>query len=597
MATSNDLTTLDFESIKQNLKNYLKSQSIFQDYDFEASNINVLLDVLAYNTSLNSFYLNMISNEMFLDTALMRDSVISHAKELNYLPRSFRSAVATINIDLVDTSDDATILIPRGTTFTATSGNKNFTFSLPENVQAISTNVPNHYRAENVIIAEGNYTNDSYVTNDLNPPRYLITNKTVDTNSIRVTVIEDNGAETLSYVKRDSLFDIGSVDQVFFLQAAENDTYEILFGDGVIGRKPKNNSIVLIEYRVSNGELPNGIGKFVADGDIGNATVTSIETVSRASGGAVPESLTSIKQNAPRAFTTQERVVTANDYATLLKQNFSEINDVIAYGGEEAIPPRFGKVIVAIDLKNTDELPNVYTDKYKQFIKPRSPLAIDPVFVKPEYTYVSIDTTVRYDINKTSLNIDDIKSLVLSSIQGYNNDNLNGFGKTLRYSKLVTEIDLAQDAIVSNDTFVRATKFISYSPTRQNYVLEFNLEIENNYGPKGEKHTAKQKSSITSSPFIIEGEECFIEDDGKGLLAIVKAENGEEVSHNILKYVGKVDYQTGLLEIENFAASFIYGNQLKISVKPASNDITSQKRSILRVLDEDIIINVQQIRT
>ena len=181
----------------------------------------------------------MIANEMFLDTALMRDSIISHAKELNYLPRSFRSAVATVNITLENNSDDATILIPRCTTFTATSGNKNFTFSLPENVQAVSTNVPNRYFAENVQIAEGNYTSDSYVTNDLNPPRFLITNKTVDTGSIRVTVIEDNGAETFSYVQRDSLFDIGSTDQVFFLQAAENDSYEVIFGDNVIGRKPK----------------------------------------------------------------------------------------------------------------------------------------------------------------------------------------------------------------------------------------------------------------------------------------------------------------------------------------------------------------------
>ena len=300
MATSNDLTTLDFESIKNNLKTYLQSQSIFQDYDFDASNINVLLDVLAYNTHLNAFYLNMISNEMFLDTALLKDSIVSHVKELNYIPRSFRSAVAEVEITLTDTSDDATILMPRGTTFTGTSGNRNFTFSLPENVQALSTNVVNQFKASGVLIYEGDYTNDSYVSNDLSNVRYVITNKTVDTNSIRVTVIEDNGASTLSYTVRDSLFGIDSTDTVFFLQAIENDSYEIIFGDGIIGRPPKSNSIVLIEYRTCNGELPNGIGTFTADDDIGSATVNKITTVSKASGGAIPESLSSIKFNAPR---------------------------------------------------------------------------------------------------------------------------------------------------------------------------------------------------------------------------------------------------------------------------------------------------------
>ena len=412
----------------------MQAQDVFKDYDFDASNISVLLDVLAYNTSLNAFYLNMISNEMFLDTALQRDSIISHAKELNYLPRSFRSAVATVDINLTSTSEDASILLARGSTFTGTLGNRNFTFSLPENVQALSTATQGVFKAEDVLIYEGDYTSDSYVVNDQNPARYLITNKTVDTNSLRVTVIEDNGAETISYVIRDSLFNIESDDSVFFLQAAENDTYEVTFGDGIIGRKPKNNSVVLIEYRTSNGELPNGIGKFVSDDTISGATVTSVVTKSKASGGSVPESLTSIKFNAPRAFSTQERVVTAEDYSTLLKTNFSEINDVIAFGGEIADPPQFGKVIVSVDLKNTDELPESFKQRYRSFIKPRSPLSIDPVFIRPDYTYVTVDSLVKYDINRTSLNIDDIKSLVLSSIQSFNNENINGFGKTLRYS-------------------------------------------------------------------------------------------------------------------------------------------------------------------
>ena len=597
MAASNDLTTLDFNSVKENLKTYLKSQTLFQDYDFEASNINVLLDILAYNTNLNAFYLNMISNEMFLDTALQRDSIISHAKELNYLPRSFRSAVAQINISLQDNSTNATILIPRGTTFTGTSGNKNFTFSLPENVQAISTGV-NTFTALNVDIYEGDYTADSYVSNDLNQPRYIITNKTVDTNSIRVTVIEDNGETTISYNLKDSLFDIDAVDPVYFLQAAENDSYEILFGDGVIGRPPKNNSIVLIEYRKCNGELPNGIGTFTADDTIGSATVTGIRTISKASGGAIPESISSIKFNAPRSFTTQERVVTAADYSTLLKANFSEINDVLAYGGEEFDPPQFGRVIIAVDLKNTDELPATFINKYEEFIRPRTPLAISPVFVKPEYTYVSIETNVRYNINQTALNIDDIRSLVLSEIQSYNADNLNGFDKTLRYSQLVTAIDNAQSAIVSNDTTVTATKFITYDTNRQNYTLDFAMALVDNFGAKSTIYSENIPSSVKSTSFEFEGVECFLEDDGVGNINIVKYDISQFDSrqHVYVATVGSVNYNTGVVIITDFAVSQIYGGYLKISVVPKDKDIAGQKRSILRVLDSDIRIGVTQVR-
>lgn len=599
MASSNDLTTLDFSTIKDNLKEYLSDQAIFQDYDFEASNINVLLDVLAYNTYMNSFYLNMISNEMFLDTAIMKDSVISHAKELNYLPRSFRSAVATVDITLVDSSEDATILIPRGTTFTGTSGPKNFTFSLPENVQALSTNEQGVFKASGVNIYEGDYVSDSYVSNTLNPPRYIITNKTVDTNSIRVTVIEDNGAVALSYVIKDSLFDLDSTDQVFFLQAIENDSYEILFGDGVIGRPPKNNSVILIEYRKCNGELPNGIGTFVSDDDIGSAVVTKIETKSKAAGGSIPESISSIKFNAPRAFTTQERVITAGDYATVLKSNFSEINDVYAYGGEEFDPPQFGRVVVAVDLKNTDELPQVFIDKYYAFVKPRAPLAIDPIFVKPEYTYLSINTSVKYDITQTSLNIDDIKSLVLSSIQTYNSDKLNGFGKTLRYSQLVTAIDDAQESIVSNDTEVHATKFIAYTDQRSNYTIDFAFPLKNDSGRRIGTHDANKHSTVTSSPFEFQGEECFFEDDGAGNIQIVKYDFRSDVSarqHVVLATIGTVNYDSGVIILENFAATRVYGNELKVSVEARDKDITSQRKSILRVLDEDINIGVIQVR-
>ena len=593
MATSNDLTTLDFAAIKENLKLYLKNQDLFRDYDFEASNINVLLDVLAYNTSLNGFYLNMVANEMFLDSALLRDSIVSHAKELNYIPRSFRSAQARVNITLRDASENATVLIPRGTSFTGTAGNRNFTFTTNQNIQAFSTDTQNVFLATNVVLYEGDYVQDSYVADTQNPVRYLITNKTIDTTSLRVTIIEDNGATVLNYDIRDSLFGLGATSQVFFLQAAENDSYEILFGDGVIGRPPKNNSIVLIEYRACNGELPNGIGTFTADDDITTATVTNIRVLSKASGGSIPESVESIKFNAPRAFTTQERVVTAQDYATLLKANFSEINDIAAYGGEEFDPPQFGKVIIAVDLKNTDSLPDTYRAKYRDFIKPRSPLSIDPVFIVPNYMYLSVNSAVKYDITQTSLGVDDMKSLVVSAIQSFNFNNLNGFNKTLRYSKFVAAIDGAQDAIISNDTTVEATQFVSLNVAeRTNYTIDFGMPLVNDIGQKQGDHSSNQRAVVHTDTFLYQGEQCSIEDDGLGNLVIIKSTTN---THTQLTNIGSVNYETGVLRINNFLPQD-QRPQLKITVTPREKDITAKNRSILRVLDADISVRIEQVR-
>lgn len=593
MATSNDLTTLDFASIKENLKLYLKSQDLFRDYDFEASNINVLLDVLAYNTSLNGFYLNMVANEMFLDSALLRDSIVSHAKELNYIPRSFRSAQARVNITLRDNSENATVLIPRGTSFTGTAGSRNFTFTTNQNIQAFSTDTQNVFLATDVVLYEGDYVQDSYVADTQNPVRYLITNKTIDTTSLRVTVIEDNGATVLNYDIRDSLFGLGATSQVFFLQAAENDSYEILFGDGVIGRPPKNNSIVLIEYRACNGELPNGIRTFTADDDITTATVTDIRVLSRASGGSIPESVESIKFNAPRAFTTQERVVTAQDYATLLKANFSEINDIAAYGGEEFDPPQFGKVIIAVDLKNTDSLPDTYRAKYRDFIKPRSPLSIDPVFIVPNYMYLTVSSNVKYDITQTSLGVDDMKSLVVSAIQSFNFNNLNGFNKTLRYSKFIAAIDGAQDAIISNDTTVEATQFISLNVAeRTNYTIDFGMPLVNDIGQKQGDHSSNQRAVVHTDTFLYQGEQCSIEDNGLGDLIIIKSTTS---THTQLTSIGSVNYETGVLRINNFLPQD-QKPQLKVTVTPREKDITAKNRSILRVLDADINVRIEQVR-
>ena len=500
--TSINLVNLDFTSLKESFKNYLKTQNIFKDYDFEGSNINVLLDVLSYNTYMNTFYLNMIGNEMFLDSAQLRESVISRAKELNYTPRSFKSARATVTLTVQTDGSAASVTAPKGTSFNSRIGSNTFTFTTDQNIVFSGAN--STFVSDQIVIYEGQYVNDTFTVNNSDTrQRFVLSNPTIDADSLTGTVIEDNGAEILTYLKATSLFDKQANSQIFFVQGAENDKYEVLFGDGVLGRKPKDNSIVVCEYRICKGELPNGAFKFTSDGAINGFSNVVVSTISAAAQGAIHESIDSVKFNAPRYFTTQERAVTAEDYRNLLLLNFPEINAVSVYGGEEAIPAIYGKVFIAVDLKNVDGVPDIRKQQYYNFIKPRSSLSIDPVFIDPDFMYVDVTSTVHYNLNVTSLNSESIKQEVLTAIIAFNSTYLDDFNKTLRYSNFVKAIDAADRSILSNDTIVRPIRLIT--PTLNadtNYDIDFAQSIENNFAALATQYPSNYISSIESTNFV-----------------------------------------------------------------------------------------------
>lgn len=599
MSISNDLTTLDFSTIKQNLKNYLQSQSRFSDYDFEGSNFSVLLDILAYNTQLNAYYLNMIGNEMYMDSAILRDSLASHSKELNYLPRSFRSSYANVNITVTSSDlNKPSIAMPRGTIFVSRHDGKTYSFVTDTNI--IFGGVDGVFVAENVSLFEGPYIKDSYVVNNTNPSRYILNNPTVDTTSIIVTVIENNGATELNYTQTASLFGLDSTSEVYFVQAAENEKYEIVFGDGIIGRKPKDRGTVLIEYRACAGELPNGLRVFTAASAIDGETDVEVETNEASRSGAVSESNDSIRFNAPRAFTTQERVVTADDYATLLRANFAEINDVTAYGGEEEDPPKYGKVFVAVDLTTTDVLPAGKKDIYYKFLKPRSPLSIDPVFIDPEYTYIDVHSLVKYNINLTSLSENEMKVKTLTSIMNYNNDNINGFSKTLRYSRLVADIDGSHSSIVSNDTDLRMIKLLK--PTlgvAKDYTVDYGIRLKDD----------SEEEIIESTSFLVGQNIVFLEDDGFGKIYMSQKKEQDyqggrgraasrHSTHTKIVNVGTIDYSRGKIQIKSLSVRGLLGNSKYITfyAKTFFKDITAQRNTILSIREEDVSLTIEKIR-
>lgn len=604
---SNLYSSMDFDVLKNTFKSYLRGQDRFKDYDFSGSNINVLLDLLAYNTNMNAFYLNMVGNEMFLDSAQLRDSVVSHAKELNYVPRSFTSSKAIVDIRIVSNSPTKrNISIPKGTTFTARTvdsngAGQNYTFSTDRNIvlteKVEQTDTTATFIGRNIELFEGTYIQESYSFINGQAETVKITNQTVDASSIRVSVLEDSGATTLAYSRVDSLFGLNEDSQVFFIQGSENYSYELLFGDGVIGRRPKNNSIIVVEYRICNGELPNGLSNFMPDGTIDSETDITITAHSKSYGGAVAEDLDSIKFNAPRAFTTQERAVTSTDFENLLKRQFPEINAVSAYGGEMLDPPQYGKVFVAVDLKETDILPRSKKDEYYNFLKPRSIVSIDPEFVDPDYVYIAIDTHVNYNVNITPINADDVRTLVLTAISNFTRDNLDNFNKTLRYSKLVNAIDSSSGGVVSNETNIIGLKrFTPMLNTAENYRLNFGYAFKLFMDSVGDRELPEE-NIITSTYFTYENQLAFMKDDGQGnLLIVAQSHQGSQDELATLANIGTVDYENGVIYINSFIINRYEGAAIKIYAKPRSRDITSSKDIILNILDEDVAISITAIR-
>lgn len=583
------LSNIDFDTHKNTLKQYLKSQTRFQDYDFEGSNMNVLLDVLSYNTFHNMFYLNMVSSELFLDTAQNKDSVVSHAKELNYTPRSFKSAEANVNITVTSTTNTKrSIPVPRGTTFTSRFNNRNYTFTTNESIVITDYTINNDgsitFQGSNIPLYEGYFVNDTFTYVADNSQRFIITNRNCDISSIAINVIEDVGATVYTYTRATSLFNIDANSKVFFVQPCENDSYEIVFGDGVTGRAPRDNSIISVEYRISNGQLPNGCNSFRADTTIDGESNIQVTVNSPAALGSVSETIEEIKYNAPRHFTTQERAVTTEDYENLLKLNYSEVNAVSAYGGEDLDPPQYGKVFVAVDLKEVDGIPEVKKDEYYRFLKPRSPVSIDPVFVNPEYTYIGLQSNIKYNVNITKLSTEDIRTLVSASITKYAAANLNNFNRVFRYSNVVEAIDNSQTAIISNETNVKVIKIITPQLNVNNTLdIDFQTALDTTQA------VSKGGYSITSTRFTFNGELALLQDDGAGIINIVSARG------NTITNIGTVNYETGLVQLSNFNISAYEGAGVKVKAEPRNKDISVINNVIINIVEDDIALTVQGV--
>lgn len=596
--SSLNLIDLDFFELKNSLKNYLRSQKEFKDYDFNGPNMSVLLDLLSHNTQKNAFFINMALSESFIDSAQIRSSIISHAKELNYTPRSSRSSMARVKVSFDATGESSPYIIQKGSPFSTLIKSESFVFTIPETMVVSSANNTYEFEAD---IYEGVYLEDVYLTidsTDISHQRFKITNKNVDTQSLTVTVFEDGSEIGNIYKEATSLLGLSRTSKVYFLQMTEDNYYEIIFGNNILGKKPKSNSRVILSYRISNGIKANGAREFSMDFDPtgSNELLTSpiVDTLETAINGAQEEDIESIRYYAPRHFQVQERTVVSQDYEISLKTQFPEINVVSVYGGEEATPPQFGKIFVAVDISNVDGLPESKKTEYYKFIKSRSPLTIEPVIIEPQYMYLRVESLIKYNINLTTNSKSRIKTLVTNTIDEYNKQYLNDFNSVFRNSNFVRKIDDSDVSIVSNSTDVKMyKKVLPLLGITQTIKVDFDTQLKDVYSQSPDKTSIKNETTISSSPFKIDENLCKLIDDGEGNLKIVKIDG--EYNIKILN-AGTVDYDKGELVIDSFKIDSFEGNHLFVYAKPLDKDIKTMKNTIMQIEPSQVFLEIEAIQ-
>lgn len=501
------ISEVDFDSIKANLKTFLRNQSEFSDYDFEGSAMNILLDVLAYNTHYMAYYLNMTANEMFLDTAQLRNSVLSHAKLLGYIPRSRTGSSAEVNVQVTPPPGDATttLTLPRYTKFFSEAiDSVNYNFVTLDSYTTTKT-AANTFLFSNVAIKEGETVSFQFLQDQNNPrQRFSIPSESIDTSTLTVVVqtsVSNTSQDT--YTLADDLTELNGDSKVYFLDETENGTYTLYFGDNTFGKSLSNDNIIFLTYVDTNGSAANKANVFTLASPVGGFSNTQVFTVSKAAAGSDRETIEDIKFRAPIYYTTQNRAVTKNDYSLLLKRDYPNIESISIWGGEEYDPPQYGKAFISI--KPTEGFSLTSSQKLSiinDVIKTRSILTVTPEIIDPDYLYLRLAIDVYYDPSKTTRTADEIKTIVRQTVLNYRDTNLNTFNSVFRNSKLQYAIDQSEKSITSNDVDVFMIKQIQLNNgIQQNYEVDFFSPL--NRGSLQERLVSRPTVSVYDSSNIL----------------------------------------------------------------------------------------------
>lgn len=582
---------LDFDSLKASLKEYMKSQDKFKDYNFEGSGLAVLLDILSANTQYNGFLANMLVNESFLDSAMMRSNVVSLAKMLNYVPSSRKAPVASLRVQVSNVSGNPeNITIEKGYRFITTIDGTSYSF-VPAFSQSIMRDASNRYITD-LIVYQGSFVSvSSKVDTSVTSQKFVVPAQNVDLSFLKVLVYP-SGTRTgtpFEYNLAEDITEVLSVDRPYFVQENQEGFYEVYFGDNVIGARPTNGSLVVLEYLITEGIASNDAAVFTKSTNIANSPNILITTLSPASGGAEREGIESIKLLAPKFNVTQNRAVTTDDFTTIIKKKYPAVENVVVWGGEDNDPVSYGEVFIALKPKGSVSFSDTYKQRIADDLKQNyMVVSVRPRVMDPDYLNVIVDSKVSYDTLNSSRTENEIISLVNDSIDAFFAENLNDFENTLRYSKLVAAIDDAAPEIKGNYTVLKLKKSITpILGTPRDYEISFSNPI-NPY-------------SLTSNVFSIQGTEYKLKDVPVGFLPpfstgnIVIYRTVNNVDIILQSNLGTVDYSSGKVYLNSFAPNAIsIGKDIDIIVSPStstlSTDISSVDYNIYTNKREQIIV-------
>jgi len=580
-----NISQLNFDAIKANLKRFLSNQNQFKDYDFEGSGMAVLLDLLAYNTHYLSYNANILANEMFIDTADLRDSIVSLAKALGYTPNSARAPYADLNVT-VNGATGSSLTINAGAQFTTSIDGTSYNFVTTDSTTITPTD--GVYTFQNLKVYEGTYVTYQYTvdTSDVDQ-KFIIQSANADTSTLSVTV-QNSSVDTTSktYTKATSITELDNTSKVYFLQEASDGKFEIYFGDGVIGKSLDDGNIIILKYIVTNKTAANGASSFSLSGNIGGFSDVTVTTNTNAANGSEPQSNESIKFNAPKSYASQDRAVTIEDYKTKIRELYANTQSVSAWGGEDAEIPIYGRVYLSIKAKSGSTLTNTTKDNLVNSLKKYSVASVTPVIVDPQTIDILLTSTVRYDAKTTSKTASTLKTDITNSLTNYTTNNLSQFEDIFRYSKVLEVIDNSDQSILSNITTLKIRK--TFTPTigsSSNYKIYFSNPIYNPHSG----HNASAGGVLSSTGFKVAGNSntMFFDEDGAGNL------RRYYLVGSVRTYVdttaGTINYSTGQIDINSIdivSIEDIRGSTstvVEITVTPNSNDIVPVRNQILNI--------------
>jgi hypothetical protein len=590
------VSELDFNLIKTNLKTFLQSQSTFQDYDFEGSGLSILLDVLSYNTHYMAYLANMSTNELYLDSADIRNNIVSLAKMLGYTPNSPRAPRASINM-VVNDGSGTSITMTKGTTFSSVVDGVDYQYVTNEDIT--TTPADGVYTFKDVTLYEGTLVKFKYTVDSTDvDQKFIIPNANADTSTLKVSVQTSSTNSALqNFTLASGYSGVTSTSKVYFIQEGSEGRYEVYFGDGVTGDKLEDGNIVILEYIVTNKEDSNGASVFALQGSVGGFTDVSITTNSNSQGGAEAETDESIKFNAPLNFAAQERAVTTTDYETLVKQIYPNALSVSSWGGEDDETPRYGIVKIAIKAASGSTLTNQTKLDIVNGLKKYNVASVKPEIIDPQTTSVLLTSNIKFDAKSTTKSATTLKSDIIDSITNYNTTTLQKFDGVFRHSKLTGLIDDTDNSILSNITTVKMRK--SFTPTI-NSATKYDIFFRNALYNPHTGHNASGGGILSSTGFKVSGNnnEMFLDEDGNGNVRRYYLVSGVKTYADSNQ--GTINYTTGqvTLNLMNVASiSNIRGSAstiIEITVTPNSNDVVPVRDQIVEIDVANSLITVEE---